>query len=108
MLRPTREGHQRTRCRISRYRRNHQLASFHSMPADANLALLFGALLCVRKKEGRRFCGTFLALVDAMLLRWPWEACSTRENSQYVHDEPYSPSEVEFEHCGSAGGRDRK
>jgi len=60
------------------------------------------------KKVGCRFCGTFCALVDAMLPWWACEACSTREKCKHVHDEPYSQSEVEIEHCGSAGSRDQK
>jgi len=60
------------------------------------------------KIVGCRICDTFCALVDAMLSRWACEACSTKESCKNVHDEPYSQSEVEKEHCGSAGGRDQK
>jgi len=43
-----------------------------------------------------------------MLAWWACKACSTRESCKHVYDEPLTLSEVETEHCGSAGGRDRK
>jgi len=60
------------------------------------------------EKVGCRFCGTFCALVDAMLPWWACETFSTSESCKHVHEEPCSLSEVGTEHCGSTGGRDRK
>jgi len=56
------------------------------------------------KKVGCGFCGTFCALVDAVLPLCACEACSTRKSCKHVHDEPYSQPEVEIERWGSAGG----
>jgi len=55
MFRPTRDEHHRTRCRMFRYRKNHQLASFQSMRAVPMCGLYVGALSRVQKKKGAEF-----------------------------------------------------
>ena len=50
MFRPARDGHHRTQCRIFRYRKNHQLASFQSMRAVPMCGLYSGALSSVQKQ----------------------------------------------------------
>ena len=60
------------------------------------------------KKLGCGFCGTFCALVDAVLPVCACGASLVMESCNDVHDEPNSQSEVKIEREGSAGGRDQK